>query len=100
VRKGDFIGLVAPREWDAIKASQQLVVTWSRVADPFSEPGAIVRLHPQSPPSPRRTSRKKAISKQPSPGPRKIVEAEYSGPFNPCSMDRAARSPMCGPMAP
>jgi len=27
VRKGDFIGVVAPKEWDAIKASQKLKVT-------------------------------------------------------------------------
>ena len=28
VRKGDFIGVVAEREWDAVKAAQQLKVTW------------------------------------------------------------------------
>ena len=31
-----FIGVVAPREWDAIKASRQLNVTWSDVKPPFS----------------------------------------------------------------
>jgi nicotinate dehydrogenase subunit B len=28
VRKGDFIGVVAEREWDAVKAARQLKVTW------------------------------------------------------------------------
>jgi nicotinate dehydrogenase subunit B len=28
VRKGDFVGVVAEREWDAVKAAQQLKVTW------------------------------------------------------------------------
>ena len=28
VRKGDFIGVVAPNEWDAVRAAQQLKVTW------------------------------------------------------------------------
>jgi CO/xanthine dehydrogenase Mo-binding subunit len=28
VRKGDFIGVVAEREWDAVRAAQQLKVTW------------------------------------------------------------------------
>jgi nicotinate dehydrogenase subunit B len=28
VRKGGFIGVVAEREWDAVKAAQQLKVTW------------------------------------------------------------------------
>jgi CO/xanthine dehydrogenase Mo-binding subunit len=29
VRRGDFIGVVADREWDAVKAAQQLDVTWA-----------------------------------------------------------------------
>ena len=37
VRKGDFIGVVAPREWDAIKASRALRVTWSDAKAPFPE---------------------------------------------------------------
>jgi nicotinate dehydrogenase subunit B len=28
VRRGDFVGVVAEREWDAVKAAQQLAVTW------------------------------------------------------------------------
>ena len=28
VRKGDFIGVVAPKEWDAVKAARQLKVIW------------------------------------------------------------------------
>jgi CO/xanthine dehydrogenase Mo-binding subunit len=28
VRKGDFVGVVAPKEWDAIKAARQLKVVW------------------------------------------------------------------------
>ncbi len=28
VRRGDFIGVVAEREWDAVRAAQQLKVTW------------------------------------------------------------------------
>ena len=28
VRKGDFVGVVAPNEWDAVTAAQQLKVTW------------------------------------------------------------------------
>ena len=28
VRKGDFIGVVAEREWDAVRAAQKLKVTW------------------------------------------------------------------------
>jgi nicotinate dehydrogenase subunit B len=28
VRRGDFVGVVAEREWDAVKAAQQLNITW------------------------------------------------------------------------
>jgi nicotinate dehydrogenase subunit B len=28
VRKGDFVGVVAEREWDAVRAAQQLKITW------------------------------------------------------------------------
>ena len=28
VRKGDYVGVVAPQEWDAVKAAQALKVTW------------------------------------------------------------------------
>src|SRR5258705_6570407 len=30
VRKGDFIGVVAEREWDAVKAAAALKVTWAQ----------------------------------------------------------------------
>lgn len=36
LRKGNFIGVVAPREWDAVRAAQQLEVQWSQ---PASLPG-------------------------------------------------------------
>eukprot|EP01037_Dinobryon_pediforme_P014976 gene14977-15115_t len=35
VRNGGFLGVVAPKEWDAIKASQTLKVTWSDAKPPF-----------------------------------------------------------------
>lgn len=37
VREGDYLGVVAEREWDAIRAAQQLEVTWSEVEPPFPE---------------------------------------------------------------
>ncbi len=32
VRKGDFVGVVADREWDAVRAAQQLRITWDMPA--------------------------------------------------------------------
>jgi CO/xanthine dehydrogenase Mo-binding subunit len=43
LRKGDFIGVIAPREWDAVRAAQALVVEWD---NPESLPGTAA-LHGQ-----------------------------------------------------
>ena len=32
LRKGDFVGVVAPREWDAVRAAQQLKIAWDMPA--------------------------------------------------------------------
>ena len=32
VRRGDFVGVVAPREWDAVRAARELRVTWETKA--------------------------------------------------------------------
>lgn len=32
VHRGAFVGVVAPREWDAVKAAQRLAVTWEKVS--------------------------------------------------------------------
>jgi nicotinate dehydrogenase subunit B len=41
VRRGDFVGVVAEREWDAVRAARDLVVTWDA---PASLPGSD-RVH-------------------------------------------------------
>ncbi len=43
LRKGDFIGVIAPREWDAVRAAQALVVEWEH---PQTLPG-VADLHAQ-----------------------------------------------------
>ena len=37
MHEGDFLGVVAEREWDVIRAARQLEVTWSEVEPPFPE---------------------------------------------------------------
>jgi nicotinate dehydrogenase subunit B len=32
LRRGDFVGVVAPREWDAVRAAQQLKISWDMPA--------------------------------------------------------------------
>ena len=41
VRKGDFVGVVAPKEWDAIQAAQKLKVTWSDARSAFFASDAL-----------------------------------------------------------
>jgi len=41
VWKQGFIGVVAPREWDAIRASEKLKITWSDTKPPFPNQAAI-----------------------------------------------------------
>ena len=41
VRKGDFVGVVAPREWDAIQAAQKLKATWSDAKPAFFASDAL-----------------------------------------------------------
>ncbi len=41
VRRGDFLGVVAPNEWDAVKAAQQLKVTWDMPAILPASPEAL-----------------------------------------------------------
>ena len=42
LRKGDFVGVVAPREWDAVRAAQQLKITWDL---PATLPGSGAALY-------------------------------------------------------
>ena len=44
-----FLGVVADKEWDAIKAAQQLKVEWSDAKPPFPDPDHALRPHPQGP---------------------------------------------------
>ena len=37
VREKAFLAVVAPKEWDAVKAAEKLKVTWSDVKPPFVE---------------------------------------------------------------
>jgi CO/xanthine dehydrogenase Mo-binding subunit len=41
VRKGDFVGVVADKEWNAIQAARQLKVAWSDAKPPFFDSDAL-----------------------------------------------------------
>jgi CO/xanthine dehydrogenase Mo-binding subunit len=90
VRKGDFIGVVAPREWDAIKAAQKLKVNWSQVADPFPDQAQLYDYIRKAPVT-KADEQKKGDLEAAFAKAAKIVEAEYEWPFQ----SHASMGPGC-----
>lgn len=89
VHEGDFLGVVAEREWDAIRAARQLEVTWSEVEPPFPEMDELytyIRRAPvvresagggRSPDvAPDKASVEAALAEAD-----RVIEAEYEFPF-------------------
>lgn len=79
-----FLGVVAPREWDAVKAARDLKVTWSDVKAPFVEQKDLYR-HIESAPVVKkggaRSNSDDAKMDEAFKGAVKIVEATYEYPF-------------------
>ena len=90
VRKGDFIAVVAPREWDAIKAARALKVNWSQGPDPFPDQAKIYDHIRQS-----AVTKSDKTDKGDVDGAfaraAKIVQAEYEWPFQ----SHASMGPAC-----
>jgi nicotinate dehydrogenase subunit B len=91
VRERDFVAVVAPREWDAVRAAQKLKVDWHMLDGPF--PG-MDKLHEHI--------RGAKVVKREEPvkqgdvsaafgGAVKIVEAQYEWPFQ----SHASMGPAC-----
>jgi CO/xanthine dehydrogenase Mo-binding subunit len=80
VRKGDFLGVVAPKEWDAIKAARDLKVTWSQVADPFPDMAQLYD-HIRKAPVTKGDKQEKGNVEAAFAKAAKVVEAEYEWPF-------------------
>src|SRR6266446_4440858 len=90
VRKGDFIGVVAPKEWDAIKASQKLKVTWSKVNAPFPEMAQLYD-HIRKAPVTKSDKTEKGQVDAAFARAARIVEADYEWPFQ----SHASMGPGC-----
>ena len=77
-----FLGVVADKEWDAIKASQQLKVVWSDAAPPFPDQAALYDHIRKAPPrkrsvEPAETGNVDEAFKSAA----RVIEAEYEWPF-------------------
>ena len=88
-----FLGVVADKEWDAIKAAQQLKVEWSDAKPPFPNMSDALRPHPQDARAQEARSRARpsAMSTRRSRTPRASIEAEYEWPFQ----SHASMGPAC-----
>ena len=99
VHEGDYLGVVAEREWDAVRAAQQLEVTWSEVAPPFPEMDDLydhIRRAPVVRESagsgfgatvpPDRDATETALARAD-----RVIEAEYEFPFQ----SHASMGPAC-----
>ncbi|MGB7541621.1 MAG: molybdopterin cofactor-binding domain-containing protein [Burkholderiales bacterium] len=91
IHEKNFLAVVAPREWDAVRASQMLEVQWSEAKDPFPP---MEKLHDHI----RAASvlkREEPVKKGDVDGVFKtaarVVEAEYEWPFQ----SHASMGPAC-----
>jgi CO/xanthine dehydrogenase Mo-binding subunit len=90
VRKGDFLGVVAPREWDAIKAARTLKVSWSQGPDPFPDQAQIYD-HIRKAPVTKSDKMEEGAVDAAFANAAKVVQADYEWPFQ----SHASMGPAC-----
>ncbi|HEX5279681.1 MAG TPA: molybdopterin cofactor-binding domain-containing protein [Micropepsaceae bacterium] len=90
VRKGDFLGVVAPREWDAVKAARMLKVNWAPTTDPFPDQAKLYDHIRQSPVTKSDKTEDGQVDAAFA-GAARVVQAEYEWPFQ----SHASMGPGC-----
>jgi CO/xanthine dehydrogenase Mo-binding subunit len=87
-----FLGVVADKEWDAIRAAQKLKVEWSQTTPPFPDQNALYDHIRRAP------VRKREVDKNETGNvneafatPARVIEAEYEWPFQ----SHACMGPAC-----
>lgn len=91
VRDKDLLGVVADTEWDAIRASQNLKVEWTKPNQPFPEFGALYDHIRKTPAAKRTVETNVGDLNAAFSGAAKVVEAEYEWPFQ----SHASMGPGC-----
>lgn len=90
-RQKDYIGLVAPREWDAIRAAKALKVTWSDAKPAFPDQNDIYDHIRKAPVTKRMQEADVGDVDAAFAGAARIVEATYEWPFH----SHASMAPAC-----
>jgi CO/xanthine dehydrogenase Mo-binding subunit len=91
VRRGNLIGVVAEKEWDAIRAATELAVTWSEPRDVFPEQSALYDHIREAAPSRREVVDENGEVDTAFEIAAQIIEAEYEWPFQ----SHASMGPGC-----
>ena len=87
-----FLGVVADKEWDAIKASRQLKVEWSNATPPFPSQNALYDHIRNAPVRKRAVEGKEAGDVDAAfKTAARVIEAEYEWPFQ----SHASMGPAC-----
>jgi len=82
VREGEFLAVVAEREWDAIEAARTLEVKWTPpAADPFPGTDGLHQHIRSAPVVKREDSTKKGDVEAAFKSAAKVIEAEYEWPL-------------------
>src|SRR5262249_16581515 len=90
--KQGFLGVVAPKEWDAIRASQKLKVTWSDAKPPFPSQATIYDHIRKAPVVHRDVEQNVGDVGAVFATAATVVEGTYEWPFQ----SHAGTSPACG----
>lgn len=91
VHQNGFIGVVAPKEWDAIQAMQKLKIEWSKVEPPFPDPNTLYEHIRKAPARKREVAKNVGNVDEAFKTAAKVIEAEYEWPFQ----SHAAMGPAC-----
>ena len=91
-----FLGVVAEKEWDAIKASRALKVEWSDVKPPFPDQAALYDHIRNAPVRKKEVAGKTAGDVEAAfKSAARVIEAEYEWPFQ----SHASMGPACATVA-
>jgi CO/xanthine dehydrogenase Mo-binding subunit len=86
-----FLGVVADKEWDAIKAAEKLKVEWSQSEPPFPDQAKLYDHIRQAPVRKRDVEKQNGNVDDAFKNAAKVIEAEYEWPFQ----SHASMGPAC-----
>ncbi len=86
-----FLGVVADREWDAIKAAEKLKVDWSEAQPPFPEQASLYEHIRKASPRKSQVEKQNGNIDEAFKSAARVIAAEYEWPFQ----SHASMGPAC-----